>query len=577
MRRYRSWRAAPLLSAFLIDALLFLASCSAATRTRESQLSCLPTEAEPYGLISCFIEVRNEYQEPATSFDPLDFIVLTRTSNAGAVVKKTALVRGSVTTTAFFTLSVSAGADVLIRVYWRERSSIGNNADMREVRGSGTTVSVLPRPASLLGPITCTAPSTGLALRSSTVCRAALYDESNALAAVHSANVFFSEASGLGSFAFMSGTGALVFRFTAPPSVTENVSNFTLKVLLRGKDGKVSTSGAQAVQIPLLYPVEVALARATTLQCAAERQPITCYITASDAHGPVRFNSMHFRVRVERSVEAEAAAAQAQGILAADSPRAAARHWVDVTDTFDLSITSSPLRPYGGIVSVVPKSNTTICETRLRVYASTYGQEMGASSGGKAGVPGNAADVAGSPYSFTKDWLPNAPLRLEVLPVASGSSHNTPAASTDTVLVLVGLLFYGSVLFVGGALIVRRSCKSARIRHERALKQRAMAQRMDTRRGVPTASAEDLTNISTAFNGTPAGEEAAVGASAGCVVVVRGGTDRSAPEYEPIHMLDAGYGETGGVESSSMSLPLAPAAVVSNTAVPQDRLHSDSD
>ncbi|KAG5469732.1 hypothetical protein CUR178_01871 [Leishmania enriettii] len=483
MRHYRSRGAAPLLSALLIDVLLFVASCSAATRTRESQLSCLPTEREPYGLISCVIEVRNEYQEPTTSFDLLDFIVVTRTSNADEVVETTALGRGSVTTTAVFTLSASAGADLLIQVYWRERSSIGN-ADKREVRGSGITVSVLPWHASLLGPITCTAPSTGLALRSSTVCHAALYDESNALAAVHSANVLFSEASRLGSFAFMSGTGALVFRFTAPPSIPENVSDFKLKVLLRGKDGKANTSGAQAVQIPVLYPVEVALA---------------------------------------------------------------------------------------------PKSNTTICDTRLRVYASTYGQEMGASSGGNAGVPSNAADVAGRPYSFTKGWLPNAPLRLEVLPVASSSRHNAPEASTDTVLVLVGFLFYGSVLFVGGALIVRRSCKSVRIRHERALKQRALAQRMDTRRGVPTASAEDLTNISTAFNGAPAGEEAAVGASAGYVVVVRGGTERSAPEYEPIHILDAGYGGTGGVGSSSMSPPLAPAAVVSNAAVPQDRLHSDSD
>ncbi|TPP55577.1 putative integral membrane protein [Leishmania donovani] len=626
MRRYRSWGTAPLLSTLLMVVLHSFALHSAAARTRESLLYCLPAETEPHGLIRCVIQVLDGYQQPTTNFDPSDFIALTRTSNATAVVTKSALVRGSDNATVVFTLSVSTAADVLIRVYLRENDVIGGNAGMGEVRGSGITVSVLSWPTSRLGPITCTAQSTGLALRSATICRAALYDKSNTPSVVHSADVLFSEASALGNFVFTSGIKELVFSFTAPPTAPALVGTFTLTVSLRGKDAHVNSDGAQAVQIPILYPGEVALSETTGLQCAAETRPITCFITASGAQGPVTFNATHFRLRVERSVGAVAAAADTLGRLTTNGSGAATRHWVDVTDTFSLSVTRSPLRPYVGVVSWEPKLEDSMYEARLRVFASTDGQEVGAASRDSAAATGNAADVAGSPYSFMTGILPNAPsvtlrgcresviasgnttvcfidlangvsgdtafyaittshressvsnltyvahdavcacrslwftyhaptalispvddyievsmytdvvhsvsgmaiasnvpLRLDVLPVVSRSGHDTSTAPTDAVLVSVGILFYGSVLAVGGVLIVHRSRKAARIRRKRALKERAMMQAMDRRQGVPTPDAEILRDNPSALTETPAMTTTLDGAAAGHVFLVRGG------------------------------------------------------
>lgn len=679
MRRYRSWSAAPLLSALLMVVLYSFALHSAAVRTRESQLHCLPAETEPHGLIRCVIQVRNGYQQPTTNFNPSDFIALTRTSNATAVVTKSALVRSSDNATVVFTMSVSAAADVLIRVYLREKDAVGGNAGMGEVRGSGITVSVLSWPTSRLGPITCAAQRTGLALRSSTICRAALYDESSTPSVVHSADVLFSEASALGNFVFTSGIKELVFSFTAPPTAPAHVSTFTLTVSLRGKDADVNGGGAQAVQIPVLHPGEVALSETTGLQCAAETRPITCFITASGAQGLVTFNATHFRLRVERSVGAVAAAANTLGSLTTNGSGAAIRHWVDVTDTFSLSVTRSPLRPYVGVVSWEPKSQDSMYEARLRVFASTDGQEVGAASGDSAAVTGNAVDVAGSPYSFTTGMLPNAPsvtlrgcresviasgnttvcfidlangvsgdtalyaittshressvssvtyvahdavcacrslwftyhaptalispvddyievsmytdvehsvsgmamannvpLRLGVLPVVSRSGHDTSKAPTDAVLVSVGILFYGSVLAVGGVLIVRRSRKAASIRHKRALKERAMMQAMDRRQGVPTLGAEILRDSPSALTETLAMTQTPDGAAPGHVFLVRGGVGPNTSGYDTIDMLGVGAGGAGGGGSRSTP-PLVPAAVVSNVAVLQDTFQSGSD
>lgn len=683
MKSYRSWGAAPLLPVLLMVMLHSFALHSAAARTRESQLHCLPAQTEPHGLIRCVIQVRDGYQQPTTNFDPSDFIVLTRTSNTTAVVTKSALVRGSDNTTVIFTLSVSTAADMLIRVYLPDNDAIGGSSGMGEVRGSGITVSARSWLTLRLSLITCTAQDTGLALRSSTICRAALYDKSNTPSVVHSADVLFSEASALGSFVFISGIKELVFSFTAPPTVSVLVSTFTLMVSLRGKDTDVNGGGAQAVQIPILYPGEVALSGTTGLQCAAGTRSITCLITASGAQGPVTFNATHFRLRVERSVGAVAAAADTLGGLTTDGSGAATRYWVDVTDTFSLSATRSTLRPYLGVVSCEPKLQDSIYEARLRVFASTDGQEVGAASGDSAAITGSAADVAGSPYSFTTGMLPNAPsvtvrgcgesviasgnttvcfidlangvsgdtafytittshressvsnvtyvahdavcacrslwftyhspvalispvddyievsmytdvehsvsgmamarnvpLRLGVLPAVSSSGHDTSTAPTDAVLVSIGILFYGSVLAVGGVLIVRRSRKAARIRHKRALKERAMMQAMDRRQGVPTPSAEILRDSPGASTRTPAMTMTLDGAASGHVFLVRGGVGPNTSGYDTINMLGAGAGGVGGGDGGgnrSTSPPSVPAAVVSNVAALPDTFRSDSD
>ncbi|GET91857.1 hypothetical protein, conserved [Leishmania tarentolae] len=679
MRRCRSWSAAPLLSVFLIVAVHFCALHGAATRSRESQLHCLTAEREPHGLINCVIQVQDEHQKPIMNFNPSDFIVLTRTSNTTAVVTRSALVRGSDMTTAVFTLSVSIATDVLIHVYLRENDVGSGNSGMREVRGSGITVSVPSWPASRLGPISCTAQSTGLALRSSTICRAALYDKNNMTSITHSSNVFFSEANALGNFVFTSGIEELVFSFTAPPTAPVDVSTFTLKVSLRDKDVDVKDGGVQAVQIPILYRGEVALSDTTGMQCPGETRPIKCFIEASGAQGPVIFNLTHFRLRVERLVGASTVAAETLGGLTTGSSTVATRHWVDVTDAFNVSITRFPLRPYAGVISLEPKSNDALYEARLRVLASTNGQDVEAASGDSAAIADNTADVGGSPYLFTTGILPNspsvtlrgcresvigsgnttvcfidlangvsgdtsfyvittsqpessvsnltyvahdatcmcrslrfiyhaptalispvddyinvslytsvehsvsgmvmannAPLLLNVLPVVSGSGHDTATARTDAVLVSVGILFYGSVLLAGGVLIVRRSRKVARIRRKRALKERTMMQAMGRCQGVPSSNAETLTDSPSALTGSPAMRTSLHGATAGHVVV-RGGMGPNTPGYDTVNMLGISAGGPGAAGSRSVSPALAPAAVVSNVAVLPDTFPSDSD
>ncbi|KAG5469386.1 hypothetical protein LSCM1_02603 [Leishmania martiniquensis] len=619
MGRYVSWRTAPLPSAVLMAALLFFTLYSAAARTRGLHPQCFSTETEPCDLSRGIVEGRNEHPEAAVSCKPLD---------TGALA-----------------------------------------------HGSRITVSMLVRPSSLLGSITCSAQSAAPALRCSAVGRAALYGESNALSVKQRANLLFSEACRRGSVVFMPGTRELVFHFTAPPTAPVNVSNFTLRVLLRGKDTLANSGGAQAACIPLLYTVEIVWSKRTGLRCTAETQRNTCYVTALDGQGPAHLNAMHFRVRVERVGEAVAVAADKQGPLAADRAGADAQHWVDVTSRFSLSVHLAPLYPHVGAGSWAPGANDAIYGARLRAYASTDGQDIGARIDNRAIVNDNRADVVGSPYSLTgtvpnaqsvklrgcrysviasgsmtvcfidlangvsgdtsfylittskqessvsnATYVPyddacmcpslwftyhaptalssrvydalkvfvytdiqrsvdrmvmatNAPLRLEVLPVVPESGQDDPQAPTETVLVFAGLLFYGSVLFVGGVLIVRRSRKSARIRHERALKERAMMQEMDRRRGAPSPSAEDLTNMSSALAETPTVKEAAADLSVGYLVIARGGAGRNTPRYEALSMLDTGAGGADGGRSSSM----APAAVVSNAAVPQDRFHSDSD
>ncbi|XQJ30063.1 hypothetical protein NXY56_006141 [Leishmania guyanensis] len=668
MRHCRSWRAAPLLSGLLVVVLHFFTLYSAAARTRELQLYCLPAEAEPHGVISCVLQGQDGYQVATANFDHSDFIALTRTSNAAATITKSALVRGSDIATAVFTMSVSTGTDVLIWVYLQDTSAIGGYSDTGEVRRSGTTVSVPPWPTLPLGPITCSAQAAGLALRCSTVGRVALYSENNTLSTVHSAGVLFSETSVLGSFTFTSGAKELVLRFTESPKTPAPVSMLMLKVHLRSQDANVSGGGVQTVQIPLLYPSEVPLSKTTGLQCTADMGRITCAITESDTQGPSAVNATHFRVRVEQSVETVAGAADALSSLTTNDSDAAARYWVDVTNTVSLSVIRSALHPYAGIVSWVLKSNDAIYEARFRVLSSMNGQEVHTATGQSAATAGNAADVAGSPYAFRTVMLPNAqsvtlrgcrksviaagnttlcfidlangvsgdtafylittsqrqssvsnvtyvtydaacmcrslwftyhapidlisrvddyikvsvytdaehsasgmviannvPLRLDVLPVEADSGHDTSAAPTDAILMSVGLLFYGGILVVGCGFIVRRSRKSARIRRERARKVRATMQEMDRHQCVPTPSAGNLANNASALTRTP--EVKSTG--------IRAGPDASG--YDTPNLLGVGARGAGSEGSSSRLSPLEPAAVVSNVAVPQDRLHSESD
>ncbi|KAG5495073.1 hypothetical protein JKF63_02126 [Porcisia hertigi] len=678
MRRYRLSRAASLLTPLLVTVLLSLfSSCSTGAPTRESQLRCFPTEAQSNNPIHCVIEVRDGYQKPTVSFDPSDFTIATRASNSEAVVTTSALVRGGDSTTAVFTLFASTSTDVLIRVYLRETSAIDGTFNLLEVRSSGIAVSVLSWPAYRLGPITCTAQSTGLSLRSSSICRSTVYDVNNSLSAVHPADVLLSEANGLGSFVFISGTRELVFRYTAPALTPIIVPTFTLQARLRNADTNGRSGGVQTAQFPLLYPDEVALSATTTLQCSKEEKPMICHVIASDARGPVAFNATHFRVRVERLMETDALSSPATHVT-----DAAVWHWVDVTETLNLSVGRSSLSPHIGAVSWTPKSNDVIYKARLRVYASTNGQEMDAAVIGDTANPSNVSDVESSPYAFTMGTVPNAhsvnlrgcresviisgnttvcfidlkngvsgdtnfylittsqrqsfvsnvtyvahdavcmcpslwftyhaptalmsrvvdyitvsvytdversangialvntSLHLNVFHQSSSTAQDISARATNTVLVVVGLLFYGSVLGVGGVLIVLRSRKSSRIRLQRALKEQAMLQEMAIREGESDTNREQhLTNNlnAPALPRTVRAMEVAVAAEDD--VRVRGGAGPTVSWSDKVNTLNANArGAGGGGGGSDLTAPtLGPTAVVSNMASPQDRFHSDSD
>jgi hypothetical protein len=392
-----SQRAAmPALVVALLSVLLLATSPASATPTKESHLHCNPTEMEPYGTISCVINVRDSFQEPTMSFDPAQFTVVARASNSAAVVTTSEMARGTDITTAVFTLTASTGTDLLIRVFLKDPAATGANTAMEEIRGSGVTASILSWPASYMGPLTCNTTSTGLWLRGSTLCRAPLYDKNNAASVLHSSDLIFSEANVLGSFSFVSGTRELVFLFTAPASTPVVVSTFTLKVRIRGQDIAVNPSSLQSVQIPLLYPEMMALAAYTGVRCATETRPITCSVTASDAQGPVAFNASQFRIQVERLMESSADNGTAGPL---------SKHWIDTTHTLAVTVRRSDTRPWVGVLQWEPKVKDSIFEARLRVQTSADGNEI-ASSG--SAVRPNTADVAGSPFPFTNGVLPNS-------------------------------------------------------------------------------------------------------------------------------------------------------------------------
>lgn len=374
---------------------MLLTACGAvAVPTKESHLHCSPTETEPYGAISCVINVRDAFQEPTMSFDPALFTVVARASNSAAVVTTSDMARGTDITTVVFSLTASTGTDLLIRVFLQDTTKPGAGAAVAEIRGSGITVSILSWPATYMGPLSCTATATGLSLRSSTTCRALLYDKNGAASVLHSSDVLFSEANVLGSFSLVSGTRELVFRFTAPASTPVVVSTFTLKARIRGQDIATNPSSVQTIQVPLLYPEMTAVAAYTGVRCATETRPITCSITASDAQGPVAFNASQFRIRVERLA-----------VAGSDNGSLTARSWTDTTHTLALSVRQSDSRPWVGVLRWEPKVKDSIFEARLRVLTSTNGAEI---AGSGSSLSANAGDVAGSPFPFTHGVLPNA-------------------------------------------------------------------------------------------------------------------------------------------------------------------------
>ena len=392
-RQHRGTTVSALLVVPLSLVLLFACSAVTAVPTKQSHVRCSPRETEPYGVISCVINVRDGFQEPTMNFDPSQFTVETRASNSAAVVTTSEMTRGTDITTVVFTLTASTGTDLFIRVFLKDTAASTGTA-VAELRGSGITVSFLSWPASYIGTLTCNVTETGLSLRGATLCHAPLFDKNNAASVLHSSDVIFSEANVLGSFSFISGTRELVFLFTAPAGTPVVVSTFTLKVRIRGQDIAVNPRSVQTAQIPLLYPEMMALAAYTGVRCATETRPITCSITASDAQGPVAFSASQFSIRVERLMGGDLS-----------NGTASPKYWVDTTHKLAIDVRRSPTRPWVGVLQWEPKIKDSIFEARLRVLTSADATAIAASS---SAISANAADVAGSPFPFTNGVLPNS-------------------------------------------------------------------------------------------------------------------------------------------------------------------------
>ncbi|KAF8291417.1 hypothetical protein TcYC6_0125380 [Trypanosoma cruzi] len=340
-----------------------------ARASSESELLCSPLEIEPHQKSFCVINVRDSQQEPTMAFELEEFLVKPQSSVPQADLNLSPLQRGVDVTTLTFDFSASEGTSITVNVMY-----ISGNQSF-PIRNSGVVVSVLNWPAVRMGPISCNVPSSGLVLRGTTTCGAALYDASNRPAAVHQSEVTFLEENDLGSFKFISGMRKLVFNFTAASFSSMTVAYFTLLLTLKGIKEVYSTN------FPLLYPDLYPAASFSTLSCSNETTPIVCTLRALDEAGPVRINMDYFRIvfdMLDNNVE--------RG------------KWVDNTKAFDV-YSRVWAQEDTVILSWKLKVNNFINTERLHVYivSSTSG------NGGK-----RVEEVRGSPFLFVSGVMPHA-------------------------------------------------------------------------------------------------------------------------------------------------------------------------
>lgn len=377
-------------------------SFASAAASKESELLCYSTEAEPNEDVACIIAVRNLQREPTMSFDVADFSVAATSSESRARVEVSPLRRGEDITTITFAVRASMGTELVVHAAFDPVGPVSASLSKGSLRNSGLTISVLTWPAVELGAITCdhSAATDGLALRNSTVCSLPLTNADGRPAVLHRGDVTFSESNLLGSFRFLSGKGSLEFEFSAPAVLSVAVTRFTLYVILDVPSHSIRMT--RSVALPLVYPALAPEAAHSYLRCADETRPIVCTIAAADGIGPVLYRESDFAIRMETEATDGGAEVWLDNGLDFDFRYTNANSSTVFTNASDehSTIQVNAARRDLGFVSWSLRVNNAIRWQRFHVYVVSQGEEVRGFS--------REREVRGSPYEFMSGVVPTA-------------------------------------------------------------------------------------------------------------------------------------------------------------------------
>ncbi|EPY25485.1 hypothetical protein AGDE_02480 [Angomonas deanei] len=542
--------------------LLQLSGCLSAA-SRESILSCTPTELEPEVPSECIIYVRDGQQEPSMSFSPEDFTVSVVSSSGRVTVQKSALRRGADITTLVFDITSSGGSILTVNVFYRPTVQNGNYP-AGPIRKSGQTLTVLSRPATVIGHITCSLEEDkGLTLRQSTICEAQLSDADGQPSVVHADDIILDEINQLGLFEFISGYRILRFRFTALSSPSLIVTHFTIRASIRLNEA------SQSITFPLKYPDLPPTAMFSSLHCDDQLRPIRCTVYAADSEGPVVFRPADFQVSVWRWIKDIDVILENDEQNGSPSPGDASDdEWYTNTEEFLVSVSANasaivPItrRADVGLVTASKRINDAIQLQRLSVSVNSNGVStpIAASpfyfhsgvvpNAAAASLRGCNAPVLGSGntttcfidllsgisgdiryfqltsslgailhkpeyveydeacrcrtirFNYTAptvvkrnddfiyvvvindagQQIINSPTRVNVFPVYDTADPGSDNLTTDTFMIIIGTLFYGTILGIGVYLVIKRAQKGRRVHKQRiARKMQEVRERRDS-------------------------------------------------------------------------------------------------
>lgn len=335
----------------------------------EAEFSCVPLKVAPREKTHCVIKFQLLGEKPTVVFDLKQFSVSTQSSVKGVTLDVSPLRSGVDLMTAVFDISASEATNITVNVKY--------TLDGKDVliRNSGLVLYVLSWPAVRMGPVVCDVPSAGLSLRAITTCRADLYDNNHRSAVVYKNDIKLVEKNNLGRFAFISGTGELVFSFRAANAPYTTETSFVFFVTIN-RNGNV-----YSVSFPLLYPNISPVASASILRCSKKNDEFVCMLNALDAIGPVQLRLADFRVTIdtldENSLDAK---------------------WIENTKAFNVSINILE-NINTAIISWHRWINNVIQAGRIHVYIKSTDAGSNETS---------FEEIQGSPFGFLTGVIPTA-------------------------------------------------------------------------------------------------------------------------------------------------------------------------
>lgn len=470
--------------------------------TAQSLLDCQPRQVEPGQNVTCTIYVRDTLQEPTTIFNVGDFYISPIASVAGTQFTVSQVAVGADPTTVVFTMTAATGTNIAVNAYLRSTGEI--------VRGSGLVVVVLVWPATRIGTVSCATDSFvngALPLRATTTCTAPVAGNTGLPAVVHPSDVYFTEDHFAGQFTFISGSINLIFNFTAATTLSSTFTNFNIRVTL------ASSAAVYSVSIPMGYPL-IAPQAVSALQCNGQSNTV-CFISAMDNFGPVAFVPASFNVVFERMDAVNGAWVTSTNTLNVSmTPSTTANveqiSWTLLVNNListqrirvfvgPLEVSGSPFVFTSGVVPTsafvslrgcqtqyIPAGNSTNCTIDLLngVTGDSRYFNIITSRGGVVSTPLYGTDpVTLTPVMTFTYTAPTVGIRTEDginVVVATQAALNSPFVaivfpitislpvtsqqSSVPKIVAIGMLFYGSALFVGAYLFFKRQGRIRRVR-----------------------------------------------------------------------------------------------------------------